>query len=129
MGRSNQSASAAAADGPSAAATPAAVEPTRKTRRDMSIGRTSMTTPSRMSTHGSGLFGLVQATALNMINMIGVGPFITIPLLMTALGGPQAMLGWAVALVVVLCDAMVWSELGAAMPASGGTFRYLLEAF
>ena len=40
-------------------------------------------------------FGLLQATALNMTNMIGVGPFITIPLLMTALGGPQAMLGLA----------------------------------
>jgi amino acid transporter len=74
-------------------------------------------------------FGLVQATALNMINMIGIGPFITIPLLMTALGGPQAMLGWLVALVIVLCDGMVWSELGAAMPASGGSFGYLREAF
>jgi len=79
-----------------------------------------------MSTRG---FGLLQATALNMINMIGIGPFITIPLLMTALGGPQAMLGWIVALVLVLSDAMIWSELGAAMPSSGGSFRYLLEAF
>ena len=74
-------------------------------------------------------FGLLQATALNMINMIGIGPFITIPLLMTALGGPQAMLGWVVALVIVICDGMVWSELGAAMPASGGSFGYLREAF
>ena len=74
-------------------------------------------------------FGLVQATALNMINMIGVGPFITIPLLMTALGGPQAMLGWIVALVIVICDGLVWSELGAAMPASGGSFGYLREAY
>ncbi len=74
-------------------------------------------------------FGLTHATALNMINMIGVGPFITIPLLMTALGGPQAMLGWVVALVIVICDGMVWSELGAAMPQSGGSFGYLREAF
>ncbi len=74
-------------------------------------------------------FGLVEATALNMINMIGIGPFITIPLLMTTLGGPQAMLGWIVALVIVLADGMVWSELGAAMPASGGSFGYLREAF
>ena len=74
-------------------------------------------------------FGLLQATALNMINMIGIGPFITIPLLMTALGGPQAMLGWLVALVIVICDGMVWSELGAAMPKSGGSFGYLREAF
>jgi amino acid transporter len=74
-------------------------------------------------------FGLLPATALNMTNMIGVGPFITIPLLMTALGGPQAMLGWIVALVIVICDGMVWSELGAAMPGSGGSFHYLREAF
>jgi APA family basic amino acid/polyamine antiporter len=64
-----------------------------------------------------------------MTNMMGVGPFITIPLLMTALGGPQAMLGWLVALVIVICDGMVWSELGAAMPGSGGSFHYLREAF
>lgn len=74
-------------------------------------------------------FGLVEATALNMINMIGIGPFITIPLLMTALGGPQAMLGWIVALVIVITDGMVWSELGAALPGSGGSFGYLREAF
>src|SRR5213595_4354374 len=74
-------------------------------------------------------FGLIHATALNMTNMMGAGPFITIPLLMTALGGPQAMLGWLVALVIVICDGMVWSELGAAMPGSGGSFHYLREAF
>src|SRR5215471_10149367 len=74
-------------------------------------------------------FGPVHATALNMINMMGIGPFITIPILLTALGGPQAMLGWAVALVVVVADGMVWSELGAAMPGSGGSFRYLVEGF
>src|SRR5215471_18537809 len=74
-------------------------------------------------------FGLLEATALNMINMIGIGPFITIPLLMIALGGPQAMLGWIVALVIVVADGMVWSELGAALPGSGGSFGYFLEAF
>jgi amino acid transporter len=74
-------------------------------------------------------FSLLPATALNMTNMIGVGPFITIPLLMSAMGGPQALLGWIVALVIVVCDGMVWSELGAAMPGSGGSFHYLREAF
>src|SRR5258708_18593968 len=74
-------------------------------------------------------FGLLQATALNMSNMIGVGPFITIPLLMSALGGPQAMLGWLVALIIVLCDGMVWSELGAALPGSGGSFGYLRQGY
>jgi len=74
-------------------------------------------------------FGLVHATALNMTNMIGIGPFITIPLLMSALGGPQAMLGWLVALIIVLCDGMVWSELGAALPGSGGSFGYLRQGY
>src|SRR5882672_8710703 len=74
-------------------------------------------------------FGLLQATALNMSNMIGVGPFITIPLLMSAMGGPQAMLGWVVALAIVIADGMVWSELGASMPGSGGTYHYLREGF
>src|SRR5882762_9499279 len=74
-------------------------------------------------------FGLIPATALNMTNMIGIGPFITIPLLMSALGGPQAMLGWVVALMIVMCDGMVWSELGAALPGSGGSFGYLRHGY
>jgi amino acid transporter len=74
-------------------------------------------------------FGLLQATALNMSNMIGIGPFITIPLLMSALGGPQAMLGWIVAVLIVIPDGMIWSELGASMPGSGGTYVYLREGY
>jgi len=73
--------------------------------------------------------GLFQATALNMSNMIGVGPFITIPALMSALGGPQSMVGWLIALLITLPDALVWSELGAALPGSGGTYRWLREGF
>ncbi len=74
-------------------------------------------------------FGLLQATALNMSNMIGIGPFITIPLLMTAMGGPQALVGWIAALIIVIADGLIWSELGAAMPGSGGSYQYLREGF
>src|SRR6478736_3692924 len=74
-------------------------------------------------------FGLLEATALNMTNMIGIGPFITIPLLLSTLGGPQAMLGWLVALVITISDGMIWSELGASMPGSGGSYIYLREGF
>lgn len=74
-------------------------------------------------------FGLLQATALNMTNMIGVGPFITIPALMSAMNGPQAMMGWVIALIIALADGLVWSELGAAMPGSGGSYVYLREGF
>lgn len=81
---------------------------------------------------GTGLerrFGLLEASALNMANMVGVGPFITIPILMSAMGGPQAMLGWVVAALITIPDSMVWSELGAAMPGSGGSYRYLRDGF
>jgi len=74
-------------------------------------------------------FGLLQATALNMSNMIGIGPFITIPVLMAAMGGPQAMLGWVVGLLIACGDGLVWSELGAAMPGSGGSYIYLRDGF
>jgi APA family basic amino acid/polyamine antiporter len=73
--------------------------------------------------------GLGSATALNMIDMIGVGPFITIPLIVTAMGGPQAMLGWILGAVLAICDGLVWAELGAAMPGSGGSYRYLKEIY
>ena len=73
--------------------------------------------------------GLGTATALNMIDMIGVGPFITIPLIISAMGGPQAMLGWILGAVFAICDGLVWAELGAAMPGSGGSYRYLREIY
>ena len=75
--------------------------------------------------------GLLQATALNMSNMVGVGPFITIPALMGAVngGGPQSLLGWVVGLMVAIPDGLVWAELGAAMPGSGGSYVYLREGF
>src|SRR5260370_5216181 len=69
--------------------------------------------------------GLGSATALNMIDMIGVGPFITIPLILGAMGGPQAMLGWIAGALFAVCDGLVWAELGASMPGSGGSYRYL----
>ncbi len=72
---------------------------------------------------------LRSATALNMIDMIGVGPFITIPLIVSAMHGPQAMLGWIFGALFALCDGLVWAELGAAMPGSGGSYRYLSEIY
>src|SRR3569832_1566759 len=71
----------------------------------------------------------MEATAANMLEMIGVGPFITIPILLSKMNGPQAMLGWLLGAFVALCDGMVWAELGAAMPGTGGPYRYLSEAY
>src|SRR6202165_2936725 len=75
---------------------------------------------------GVGLWG---ATTLNLIDMIGVGPFITIPLIIAAMRGPQAMLGWILGALLVVCDGLVWAELGAALPGSGGSYRYLSEIY
>jgi len=73
--------------------------------------------------------GLGTATALNMIDMIGVGPFITMPLVVAAMGGPQALLGWVIGALLAMCDGLVWAELGAAMPGAGGSYVYLREIY
>ncbi|MEY9846660.1 fructoselysine transporter [Streptacidiphilus sp. BW17] len=73
--------------------------------------------------------GLFQATAINMSQMCGIGPFVTIPLMVAAFGGPQAVIGWVVGALLALADGLVWAELGASLPGSGGTYVYLREAF
>ena len=72
---------------------------------------------------------LLPATAMNMTQMCGIGPFITIPLMVAAMGGPQAIVGWVAGAIIVMADGLVWAELGAAMPGAGGTYLYLREAF
>ena len=64
-----------------------------------------------------------------MMNMIGVGPFITLPLVVAAMGGPQAMLGWILGALIAVCDGLVWAELGAAMPEAGGSYTFLREIY
>lgn len=73
--------------------------------------------------------GLGSAISLNMMNMIGVGPFITLPLVVSAMGGPQAMLGWLLGALIAVCDGLVWAELGAAMPEAGGSYTFLREIY
>jgi amino acid transporter len=73
--------------------------------------------------------GLFPATSLNMAQMVGIGPFITIPLIISAIGGPQVMIGWVVGALIALCDGLVWAELGASMPRAGGTYNFLRQAF
>ncbi|MDX1891193.1 APC family permease [Mycolicibacterium sp. 050158] len=73
--------------------------------------------------------GPLQATAINMTQMCGIGPFVTIPAMVATIGGPEAMFGWIVGAVLALADGLIWAELGAAMPGAGGTYIYLREAF
>jgi amino acid transporter len=73
--------------------------------------------------------GLAQATATNIIGMVGVGPFLTIPFMVIAMGGPHIVYAWAFGAVLALCDGLVYAELGAALPGSGGPYVYLREAY
>jgi amino acid transporter len=73
--------------------------------------------------------GFAGAMSANLLNMVGVGPFLTIPLALAAMGGPQALLGWIAGALLCLCDGMVWAELGSELPHSGGPYHYLLQAF
>jgi amino acid transporter len=84
------------------------------------------------STKSSGLhrhFGLTQAVALNVTMVVGAGVFGSIPYMLLKLPGPYAILGWIGAGLLILVDGLIWSELGAAMPGSGGTYLYLLESY
>jgi amino acid transporter len=73
--------------------------------------------------------GIFNATTINMSNMVGIGPFITIALILNTLGGPQAYLAWVLGTLIALADGLVVAELGAALPASGGTYVFLREGF
>ncbi|MGF1427135.1 APC family permease [Kitasatospora sp. LaBMicrA B282] len=64
-----------------------------------------------------------------MSQMCGIGPFVTIPLMVAAFGGPQAVVGWLAGALLALVDGLVWAELGASLPGSGGSYVYLREAF
>jgi amino acid transporter len=75
-----------------------------------------------------GELGILQATSINMSNMIGIGPFITVPLIIATMGGPQSLLSWLVGAVLAICDGLVVSELGAALPGSGGAYVFLRDA-
>jgi amino acid transporter len=73
--------------------------------------------------------GLAEATALNMTFMVGIGPFVVIPLVVQAMGGPQSLIAWVLGALLAVFDGCVWAELGAAMPQAGGSYVFLREAY
>jgi amino acid transporter len=73
--------------------------------------------------------GTAGALGANIIDMVGVGPFITLPLIVSVMGGPQAMLGWLLGAMLSLLDGCTWSELGTAHPEAGGSYAYLKASF
>src|SRR4051794_21566707 len=68
---------------------------------------------------------LVQATAINMIDMVGIGPFVVISTIVSLLNGPASMLAWLLGALLAFVDGMVWAELGAKWPEAGGSFIFL----
>ena len=73
-------------------------------------------------------FGLFQSSVINMIDMVGIGPFVTLPLVMGLMGG-MYIYAWLAGALLSFIDAMVWSELGAAYPQAGGSYNFLKEAY
>jgi len=73
--------------------------------------------------------GILNATSINMSNMIGIGPFITVPIILSTMGGPQALLAWFAGAILAIADGLVISELGAALPGSGGTYVFLRDSY
>lgn len=73
--------------------------------------------------------GFWEATAINITQIVGAGVFATIPLILGVLPAAYALLAWLVAGVLILADSMIWGELGAALPAAGGSYHFLLESY
>jgi len=73
--------------------------------------------------------GILNATSINMSNMIGIGPFITVPPILVTLGGPQALLSWFAGAIIAIADGLVVSELGASLAAAGGPYVFLRESY
>jgi amino acid transporter len=73
--------------------------------------------------------GLRSAVALNMLEMIGVGPFITLPLVIAAAGYKLSVWAWVLGAAIAVADGLVWAELGAAFPRAGGSYAFLREIY
>src|SRR6202034_2422126 len=74
-------------------------------------------------------FGFLNAISINMSNMVGTGPFITVPAILATRGGPQALICWFLGAVIAIADGLVFAELGTTFPSSGGSYNYLRECF
>jgi amino acid transporter len=73
--------------------------------------------------------GLLQATAINMIDMVGIGPFVVLPIVIQLMYGPWFIYAWIAGALLSLVDSLIWSELGAALPNAGGSFYFLRTAY
>lgn len=72
---------------------------------------------------------LLHATAINMIDMVGIGPFVVLSVVAQIMAGPYFLYAWIAGALLSFLDAMVWSQLGAALPRAGGSFHFLKEGY
>lgn len=73
--------------------------------------------------------GLRHATVLNMIDMVGIGPFTALPIILIAFPGKFSLIPWCIGAIISLLDGFIWSELGSAWPKAGGSYIFLQELF
>ena len=73
--------------------------------------------------------GLRSAVLFNMLEMIGVGPFITLPLVIAAAGYQMSVWAWLLGAAIAVADGLVWAELGATFPRAGGSYTFLRESY
>ena len=73
--------------------------------------------------------GLRSAVLFNMLEMIGVGPFITLPLVIAAAGYRLSVWAWVLGAAIAVMDGLVWAELGAMFPLAGGSYAFLREIY
>jgi amino acid transporter len=86
-------------------------------------------TPDTEAGHLRRGLGLLQAVATNIIGMVGVGPFLVIPFMITSMGGPHILYAWVAGAVLAFADGLVYAHFAAALPGSGGSYLYLREAY
>src|ERR1051326_4153198 len=79
--------------------------------------------------HSQRRLGLFQSTVLNMIDMVGIGPFVTLSIVISTMNGPWFLYAWIAGAILSMIDAMIWSELGSAYPFAGGSYNFLKEAY
>ena len=73
--------------------------------------------------------GLLQATAINMTDMVGIGPFVVLSIVAQTMNGPWFLYAWIAGAVLSVIDANVWSQLGSAYPLAGGSYNFLKAGY
>src|SRR3974390_3248361 len=90
---------------------------------------TSRDTSQTQSRHLERRRGLPSAVLFNMLEMIGVGPFITLPLVIAGAGYKLSVWAWLLGAAIAVAEGLVWAELGAAFPRAGGSYAFLREIY